>query len=101
MLADEEDFAFALLNSLTEAQKQKALISNRVPRETNNDATFAAELAALADAYVDDAFGAAHRAHASVSALPELMVASGRPAVEITTGMTITWAVALSVSCEP
>ena len=32
----------------------------------------------LADAYVDDAFGAVHRAHASVSALPEL---SSRPAV--------------------
>jgi len=37
VLADEEDFAFALLNSLAEAQKQKALISARVPRETNND----------------------------------------------------------------
>jgi phosphoglycerate kinase len=29
----------------------------------------------------DDAFGAAHRAHASVSALPELVLATGRPAV--------------------
>jgi phosphoglycerate kinase len=42
---------------------------------------FAGQLAKLADAYVDDAFGAAHRSHASVSALPELMIASGRPAV--------------------
>jgi len=50
-------------------------------REEANDTTFAGELAAFADAYVDDAFGAAHRAHASVSALPELMIASGRPAV--------------------
>jgi phosphoglycerate kinase len=41
------------------------------PREEKNDAGFAVELAAFADAYVDDAFGAAHRAHASVVALAE------------------------------
>jgi phosphoglycerate kinase len=51
------------------------------PREEKNDPVFAGALAELADAYVDDAFGAAHRAHASVSALPELMLASGRDAV--------------------
>jgi phosphoglycerate kinase len=51
------------------------------PGEQANDPAFAGKLAELADAYVDDAFGAAHRAHASVSALPELMLASGRPAV--------------------
>ena len=49
--------------------------------EEANDPAFAGRLAELADVYVDDAFGAAHRAHASVSALPELMLASGRPAV--------------------
>ena len=51
------------------------------PGEEANDPAFAGRLAELADAYVDDAFGAAHRAHASVSALPELMLASGRPTV--------------------
>jgi phosphoglycerate kinase len=51
------------------------------PGEESNDPAFAGKLADLADAYVDDAFGAVHRAHASVSALPELMLATGRPAV--------------------
>jgi phosphoglycerate kinase len=49
------------------------------PREEANDAAFAAELASLADAYVDDAFGAVHREHASVAALPERMREQGRP----------------------
>lgn len=49
------------------------------PRETANDPSLASELAALADAYVDDAFGAAHRAHASVVGVAErLPNAAGR-----------------------
>ena len=51
------------------------------PGEEANDVRFAGHLAELADAYVDDAFGAAHRAHASVVALPDLMRASGRATV--------------------
>jgi phosphoglycerate kinase len=51
------------------------------PGEEANDHAFAGRLAELADAYVDDAFGAVHRRHASVAALPELMLASGRAAV--------------------
>jgi phosphoglycerate kinase len=43
------------------------------PEEEKDDEAFARELAALADVYVDDAFGAVHRAHASVHALPKLM----------------------------
>lgn len=47
------------------------------PEEEANDEGFARELAALCDVYVNDAFGAAHRAHASVDALPRLMKERG------------------------
>jgi phosphoglycerate kinase len=43
------------------------------PEEEANDGDFARELAKMADCYVNDAFGAAHRAHASVAALPKLI----------------------------
>jgi phosphoglycerate kinase len=49
------------------------------PREERNDEGFAAELAELADVYVDDAFGAVHRAHASIAALPACFLGKGRP----------------------
>jgi len=39
------------------------------PGEENDDPSFAERLARLADVYVDDAFGAAHRAHASTAAM--------------------------------
>ena len=43
------------------------------PEEENNDEHFAKSLAGLGDIYIGDAFSCAHRAHASVDALPRLM----------------------------
>jgi len=41
--------------------------------ETDNDDAFASNLAKLADVYVNDAFGTAHRAHASTYGVPSLL----------------------------
>ena len=46
------------------------------PGEEANDPVFAGQLALLGDAYVDDAFSAAHRAHASIAALAHLLPAA-------------------------
>jgi len=43
------------------------------PEEEANDPAFARQLAALADVYVNDAFGAAHRAHASTEGIAHVM----------------------------
>jgi phosphoglycerate kinase len=45
------------------------------PGETENDPELAAALARLADVYVDDAFGAAHRAHATTEGVAHLLPA--------------------------
>jgi phosphoglycerate kinase len=45
------------------------------PREEKNDPAMAKELARVADAYVDDAFSAAHRAHASTEGVARLLPA--------------------------
>ena len=44
-------------------------------REKKNDEKFASELALLADAYVNDAFGTAHRAHASTAGIANYLPA--------------------------
>jgi phosphoglycerate kinase len=43
------------------------------PEEEKNDQAFAKELASLADVYVNDAFGSAHRAHASTEAVVQFV----------------------------
>ncbi len=51
------------------------------PGEKKNDAALSAELAALADAYINDAFGTAHRAEATTEGVAHAMRAKGGPAV--------------------
>jgi phosphoglycerate kinase len=75
LLTDDciSDAAAKVIGDLREGQV--ALLENLRfhPGEEENDEAFARELAKLTDVYVNDAFGAAHRAHASVSALPRLI----------------------------
>ncbi len=47
------------------------------PGEEKNDREFAQALASFTDIYINDAFGASHRAHASIVALPELVEKKG------------------------
>ena len=49
------------------------------PGEEEDDPAFSSNLSKLGDVYVDDAFGAAHRAHASIVGPPRLLPsAAGR-----------------------
>ena len=48
-----------------------------VPGETKDSEEFAQVIASYCDIYVNDAFGASHRAHASIHALPQLMKEKG------------------------
>ncbi len=63
---------------------QVALLENLRfhPGEEANSPEFAQALAALGDVYVDDAFSAAHRAHASIAALPHLLPAAAGKLME-------------------
>jgi phosphoglycerate kinase len=52
------------------------------PGETRNDPALSAELAELGDLYADDAFAAAHRAHASTVGVTEHLPSSAGPLLE-------------------
>jgi phosphoglycerate kinase len=52
-----------------------------LPGEEANDRDLAEQMARLGDLYVNDAFGSAHRAHASTAGVAEVMKQEGKPAV--------------------
>jgi phosphoglycerate kinase len=66
----------ARLRELLPDERLRLLENTRFdPRETANDPEYARELAAHGDLYVDDAFGSAHRAHASTEGVAHLLPA--------------------------
>ncbi len=81
LLGEPVTFAEDCIGAKTEAAAQKlkpgeVLLLENVrfyPGEEKNDPDFATELAKLADVYINDAFGAAHRAHASTEGVARLI----------------------------
>lgn len=72
------DSAKGMISELKEGEA--GLIENTRfdPRETKNDETLSAEFADLADGYVNDAFGSAHRAHSSTEGVAKKMEEQGK-----------------------
>ena len=71
-VAMANDCVGAAVESLVHASTTRVVLLENLrfhPEEEKNDEAFCRALAALADVYVDDAFGAAHRAHASIAGI--------------------------------
>ncbi len=62
-----------LANEVKEGQVVMLENVRYMPGETTNDKELAKQFASLADIYVNDAFGAAHRAHASTAGIAEFL----------------------------
>jgi phosphoglycerate kinase len=73
---------FGSINRMQELQPGDVMLLENLrfePGEEANDPAFATNLSELGDVYVDDAFGAAHRAHASIVGPPRVLPsAAGR-----------------------
>lgn len=87
VLNEDENVAFApdcvgpialeLANNLEDGQTLLLENLRFHPEEEANDPTFSEQLADLCDIYVNDAFGAAHRAHASTEGITHFVKARG------------------------
>lgn len=76
----DEPKSDAIKPLLVGLKKNQAILLENVrfePGETKNDTEFAQVLASYSQVYINDAFGASHRAHATIAALPELMKEKG------------------------
>ena len=78
----DESIGPAVAQAIAAAPANATILLENVrfhPGEEKGDPALAAEFARLGDAFVNDAFGAAHRAHASVSGIAKLLpAAAGR-----------------------
>ena len=73
-----EDCVGAPIKEKTANSKERVILLENLrfhKEEEKNDAAFAKELASLADVYVNDAFGTAHRAHASTAGITQYLPA--------------------------
>lgn len=71
-----------LKNAVKELKDGEVLLAQNTryeKGEEKNDPALSEEWASLADAYVMDAFGSAHRAHASTYGVPEILKKEGKP----------------------
>ncbi|MGZ3723739.1 MAG: phosphoglycerate kinase [Bdellovibrionales bacterium] len=76
----EEPRAFATRALLAGLKDTQIILLENLrfdPGEEKNDREFATALASFTDVYINDAFGASHRAHASIVALPEQVQKKG------------------------
>lgn len=76
----EEPKSDAVKHLLSGLRKNQAILLENVrfeSGETKNDPEFAQALASYTQVYINDAFGASHRAHSSIAALPELIKDKG------------------------
>jgi phosphoglycerate kinase len=72
----------SLVKSLKDGQVLLMQNTRYEKGEEKNDPVLAADWASVADGFVMDAFGSAHRAHASTYGVPELLKKEGKPVAE-------------------
>jgi len=76
----EDPKSDAIKHLISGLRKNQAILLENVrfePGETKNDSEFAQTLAGYTQVYINDAFGASHRAHATIEALPALIKNKG------------------------